>query len=65
MTARLVEGRLRAALPRLAAPIGAHRPDLVLHGHAYRGSFATELGPVPVRNVAVHVIGKDFEIFEL
>jgi uncharacterized protein len=50
---------------RLAAPIGAHRPDLVLHGHAHRGSFATELGPVPVRNVAVHVIGKDFELFEL
>ena len=50
---------------RLAAPIGAHRPDLVLHGHAHRGSFATDLGPVPVRNVAVHVIAKDFEIFEL
>jgi Icc-related predicted phosphoesterase len=50
---------------RLAAPIGAHRPDLVLHGHAHRGTFATDLGPVPVRNVAVHVIGKDFELFEL
>ena len=50
---------------RLAAPLGAHRPDLVLHGHAHRGSFAGDLGPVPVRNVAVHVIGKDFEIFEL
>ena len=50
---------------RLAAPIGAHRPDLVLHGHAHRGSFAAELGPVPVRNVAVHVIGKDFELFEV
>ena len=50
---------------RLAAPIGAHRPDLVLHGHAHRGSFAADLGPVPVRNVAVHVLGKDFEIFEL
>lgn len=50
---------------RLAAPIGAHRPDLVLHGHAHRGSFAGELGPVPVRNVAVHVLGKDFELFEL
>lgn len=50
---------------RLAAPIGAHRPDLVLHGHAHRGSFAADLGPVPVRNVAVHVIGKDFELFEL
>ena len=50
---------------RLAQPIGAHRPDLVLHGHAHRGSKAGELGPVPVRNVAVHVLGKDFEIFEL
>ncbi len=50
---------------RLAAPIGAHRPDLVLHGHAHRGSPAGSLGPVPVRNVAVHVLGKDFELFEL
>jgi uncharacterized protein len=50
---------------RLAAPIGAHRPDLVLHGHAHRGSFEGALGPVPVRNVAVHVLRKDFELFEL
>jgi Icc-related predicted phosphoesterase len=50
---------------RLAQPISAHRPDLVLHGHAHRGAFAGELGPVPVRNVAVHVLGKDFELFEL
>ena len=50
---------------RLAAPIGAHRPDLVLHGHAHRGSFEGSLGPVPVRNVAVHVLGKDFEIFDV
>jgi uncharacterized protein len=50
---------------RLAAPIGAHRPDLVLHGHAHRGSFVGALGPVPIRNVAVHVTGKDFEVFEL
>ncbi|MGH3071927.1 MAG: metallophosphoesterase family protein [Gaiellaceae bacterium] len=50
---------------RLAQPISAHRPDLVLHGHAHRGSLAGELGPVPVRNVAVHVLGKDFELFEL
>jgi Icc-related predicted phosphoesterase len=50
---------------RLAAPIGAHRPDLVLHGHAHRGTFAGALGPVPVRNVAVAVTGKDFELFDL
>ena len=50
---------------RLAAPIGAHRPDLVLHGHAHRGTFAASLGPVPVRNIAVAVTGKDFELFDL
>jgi uncharacterized protein len=50
---------------RLGAPLGAHRPDLVLHGHAHRGSFEAALGPVPIRNVAVHVTGKDFELFEL
>ena len=50
---------------RLAGPLGAHRPDLVLHGHAHHGTFAGELGGVPIRNVAVHVTGKDFELFEL
>jgi uncharacterized protein len=50
---------------RLAAPIGAHRPDLVLHGHAHRGSFAGAIGEVPVHNVAVHVTGREFAFFEL
>jgi Icc-related predicted phosphoesterase len=50
---------------RLAAPIGAHRPDLVLHGHAHRGSSAGAIGEVPVHNVAVHVTGGDFAFFEL
>jgi Icc-related predicted phosphoesterase len=50
---------------RLAAPIGAHRPDLVLHGHAHRGSFNGSIGDVPVRNVAVHVTGEEFAFFEL
>ncbi|HWH04984.1 MAG TPA: metallophosphoesterase [Gaiellaceae bacterium] len=50
---------------RLAAPIGAHRPDLVLHGHAHRGTFKGSLGPVPVRNVAVHVTGKDFVLLDV
>ena len=50
---------------RLAAPIGAHRPDLVLHGHAHRGTFEGALGPVPVRNVAVHVTGRDFVFFDV
>jgi Icc-related predicted phosphoesterase len=50
---------------RLAAPIGAHRPDLVLHGHAHRGAFAGAIGGVPVNNVAVHVTGREFAFFEL
>jgi Icc-related predicted phosphoesterase len=50
---------------RLAAPIGAHRPDLVLHGHAHRGSFTGAIGDVPVHNVAVHVTGDEFAFFEL
>jgi uncharacterized protein len=50
---------------RLAAPIAAHRPDIVLHGHAHGGSFEGCIGTVPVYNVAVHVIGRDFWIFDL
>ncbi len=47
---------------RLAAPIGAHRPDLVLHGHAHHGSPLGAIGEVPVHNVAVHVIASDFAL---
>jgi Icc-related predicted phosphoesterase len=50
---------------RMAAPIAAQRPDLVLHGHAHAGSFAGSIGEVPVHNVAVPVMGRDFSIFEL
>jgi Icc-related predicted phosphoesterase len=50
---------------RLDGPIQKHRPDLVLHGHAHAGTFAGAIGPVPVYNVAVHVMHRDFFIFEL
>jgi uncharacterized protein len=50
---------------RLARPIERHEPDLVLHGHAHGGTFRSELGAVPVYNVAVPVMGRDFWIFEL
>jgi Icc-related predicted phosphoesterase len=50
---------------RLAAPIAEYRPDLVVHGHAHAGSFEGAIGPVPVYNVAVHVTGRDFYVFEL
>jgi Icc-related predicted phosphoesterase len=50
---------------RLAAPIERHRPDLVLHGHAHAGRFEGSIDGVPVYNVAVPVLGRDFWIFEL
>jgi Icc-related predicted phosphoesterase len=50
---------------RLAIPIAEYRPDLVLHGHAHAGSFEGCVGTVPVYNVAVHVMGRDFWIFDL
>ena len=50
---------------RLAAPISEHEPDLVLHGHAHAGTFAGKIGGVPVYNVSVPVIGREFWLFEL
>jgi Icc-related predicted phosphoesterase len=50
---------------RLAGPIRQHRPDLVLHGHAHHGSFEGEIDGVPVYNVAVHVMGREFWVFEV
>jgi Icc-related predicted phosphoesterase len=50
---------------RLAAPIGEHEPDLVLHGHAHSGTFEGSIGGVPVYNVSVPVMGRDFWLFEL
>lgn len=45
---------------RLAGPIGMHRPELVVHGHAHHGAPHGVIGTVPVYNVAVHVTGQDF-----
>jgi Icc-related predicted phosphoesterase len=50
---------------RLATPIAEYQPDLVLHGHAHAGTFEGRIGETPVYNVAVHVMGKDFWIFDL
>jgi Icc-related predicted phosphoesterase len=50
---------------RLAAPIAEHEPDLVLHGHAHGGTFSGTVGDVPVYNVSVPVIGRDYWLFEL
>ena len=50
---------------RLATPIAEYGADLVLHGHAHAGSFEGCIGKIPVYNVAVHVTGRDFWIFDL
>jgi uncharacterized protein len=50
---------------RLAGPIGAHRPDLVVHGHAHHGTPRAAIGEVPVYNVAVQVTGEDFVLLDV
>lgn len=50
---------------RLAAPIAEHEPDMVVHGHAHAGTFEGAIGDVPIYNVSVPVIGRDFWLFEL
>jgi Icc-related predicted phosphoesterase len=50
---------------RLGGPICEHRPHLAVHGHAHHGTFEGSLDGVPVHNVATHVTGRDFWIFEL
>jgi uncharacterized protein len=50
---------------RLAPPLIEHSPDLVLHGHAHNGRFEGSVGEVPVFNVSVPVISRDFWLFEL
>ena len=50
---------------RLATPIAENGADLVLHGHAHAGSFEGRIGEIPVYNVAVHVTGRNFWIFEV
>jgi Icc-related predicted phosphoesterase len=51
---------------RLAEPLLHHRPDLALHGHAHAGTLEGSVaGLVPVYNVAVPVMKRDFWLFEL
>jgi Icc-related predicted phosphoesterase len=50
---------------RMAAPIAERAPDVVLHGHAHRGTFEGHIGDIPVYNVAVEVMKRDFFVFEL
>jgi Icc-related predicted phosphoesterase len=50
---------------RLAGPVVEYRPDLVLHGHAHAGQLEGAIGATPVFNVAIHVTGRDFWLFDL
>jgi Icc-related predicted phosphoesterase len=69
-TATTLEGEPRGiwaflGSDRLAEPIAEHRPDVVLHGHTHAGTFEGSVGSVPVFNVALPVLGRDFFVFEL
>jgi Icc-related predicted phosphoesterase len=57
--------RVMLGCDRLSAPIAQYGADLVVHGHAHAGSFEGHIGETPVYNVAVHVIDRDFWIFDL
>ena len=48
-----------------AALAASDLPHLVVHGHGHAGTFEGFVGAVPVFNVAVHVMGRDFFVFEL
>ena len=50
---------------RMAVPVGAHRPDVVFHGHAHHGRPSGAIGAVPVHNVARPVIDGDFLVLDL
>jgi Icc-related predicted phosphoesterase len=69
-TATTLEGEPRGiwaflGSDRLAMPIAEHKPDVVLHGHTHAGRFDGSIGSVPVFNVAMPVLGRDFFVFEL
>jgi uncharacterized protein len=49
---------------RLAAPVAAHEPDAVFHGHGHGGTFAGAIGQIPVFNVGAAVPVRDFWLFE-
>ena len=61
----------RAGSTPSSAPTGwprrslEHHPDLALHGHAHVGAFQGAVGDVPVYNVAVPSLARDFFVFEL
>lgn len=50
---------------RLGDPIRQHEPNLVVHGHAHAGTFEGRVGSVPVYNVSVPVLGRDYHLFDL
>jgi Icc-related predicted phosphoesterase len=50
---------------RLGDPIRQHEPNLVVHGHAHAGTFEGRVGAVPVYNVSVPVLGRDYHLFDV
>jgi uncharacterized protein len=69
-TASTLEGEPRGIYAflgsdRLAAPILEQHPDLALHGHAHVGAFQGAVGDVPVYNVSMPSLARDFFVFEL
>ncbi len=50
----------------MGEPIDAHGADLVLHGHAHKGTeHGCTAGGIPVRNVSLPVIGESYALYQL
>lgn len=50
----------------LGEPVDAHGADLVLHGHAHKGTeHGATPGGIPVRNCSIPVIGQPYALYEL
>ena len=56
----------KASLADRGAPVGTYRLRVYQPGKSdFAGSFEGHIGQIPVYNVAVHVTGRDFWIFDL
>jgi uncharacterized protein len=55
----------RLGCARLAEPLAAHAPHVVLHAHAHRGRFRGTTAGVPTYNVSSDVLGREVCLLEL
>lgn len=50
---------------RLAGPLRAHEPTLVVHGHAHAGTFRGMIDRTPVHNVSLPLLQSPYWVFDV